>query len=91
MTNEHTPPSVSPQVGGTHYDKYDIQPVTALRDWLTPEEYRGWLRGNALKYQVRYRDKNGIEDLKKAQWFVDELTRFEKEQAGALDADKVQT
>ncbi len=70
--------SVQPQVGGNHYDQYQIEPIEALRDWLTPEEFRGFLRGSAIKYQIRYRDKNGVEDLQKAQWFLNELTSFEQ-------------
>ena len=73
------------QVGGTHYDKYKIEPIAALKDWLTTEEFRGYLRGCALKYQVRYRDKGGIEDLKKAQWFLKELEMFEREFAEVLE------
>lgn len=66
-----------PQIGGNHYDKYQIKPIAALQDWLSEEEYRGYLRGNAIKYQIRYRDKGGAEDLKKAQWYLDELLKLE--------------
>ena len=66
-----------PQIGGNHYDKYKTQPIAALQDWLTKEEYRGYLRGNAIKYQVRYRDKGGVQDLEKAQWYLTELLKLE--------------
>lgn len=66
-----------PQIGGNHYNKYQIQPIAALKDWLSEEEYRGYLRGNAIKYQVRYRDKGGAEDLRKAQWYLNELLKLE--------------
>lgn len=66
-----------PQIGGNHYDKYQIKPIAALQDWLSEEEYRGYLRGNAIKYQIRYRDKGGAEDLKKAQWYLNELLKLE--------------
>lgn len=66
-----------PQIGGDHYDKYQIKPIAALQDWLSEEEYRGYLRGNAIKYQIRYRDKGGAEDLKKAQWYLHELLKLE--------------
>lgn len=75
----------APQVGGNHYDKYKIEPIAALKDWLTAEEFRGYLRGCALKYQVRYRDKGGVEDLRKAQWFLKELELFEREFAELLE------
>lgn len=66
-----------PQIGVNHYNKYQIQPIAALKDCLSEEEYRGYLRGNAIKYQVRYRDKGGMEDLRKAQWYLDELLKLE--------------
>lgn len=31
--------------------------------------------GNAIKYIWRYKDKNGLEDLKKAKWYVDDLIK----------------
>lgn len=68
------------QVGGSHYEKYGIQPIEVMREWFSDDEYRGFLRGSAMKYLARYRDKNGVEDLKKAQWYLDELVGFEKEQ-----------
>lgn len=43
---------------------------------LTPEEYKGWCKGNALKYQFRAgkKDPNKTEeDYKKAIWFLNEL------------------
>lgn len=75
------------QVGGTHYDKYKIEPIAALKDWLSTEEFRGYLRGCALKYQVRYRDKGGVEDLRKAQWFLKEPELFEREFAEVPEVD----
>lgn len=31
--------------------------------------------GNAIKYICRYKNKNGIEDLKKAQWYLDYIIK----------------
>lgn len=49
------------QVGGTHYAKYKIQPVDIINELGID-----YIRGNILKYLVRYKDKNGMEDLRKA-------------------------
>lgn len=36
--------------------------------------------GNILKYVLRWKHKNGIEDLKKARWYLDDLiNEIEKE------------
>lgn len=48
-------------------------------DIMTPDEYRGFLKGNALKYIHRYRHKGGIKSLEKAIVNLQELINFEKE------------
>lgn len=43
-----------------------------------PDQVRGFYVGNVMKYITRYREKNGIEDLKKAGVYLNQLTRFEQ-------------
>lgn len=57
----------------SHYQG-NIETIDYIRDKLTDEEFRGFCKGNALKYVSRERLKNGDEDLKKAQWYLDEMT-----------------
>ncbi|MGS0573470.1 DUF3310 domain-containing protein [Xanthomonas oryzae pv. oryzicola] len=55
------------QVGGNHYSKLgDYQPWEVLRRWLTPEEFRGYMKGTAIAYLARERDKGGDTDIQKA-------------------------
>ncbi len=55
------------QVGGDHYKKLgDYQPWEVLRHWLTPEEFRGYMKGTAIAYLARERDKGGMMDVGKA-------------------------
>lgn len=55
------------QHGGTHYKKYgNLQPWDVITAWNL-----GYLDGTALKYIARWKDKNGIEDLKKAIHFLE--------------------
>lgn len=43
-------------------------------------DYPSYCAGNILKYVCRYRHKNGLEDLKKARWYLNELIyHIEKE------------
>ena len=35
----------------------------------------GFLEGNIVKYIVRYKHKNGLEDLKKAEWYLHKLIK----------------
>ena len=61
------------QVGGSHYRDMQMQPWDVMRAWMTPEQFEGYLRGNALKYLARYPDKHGLEDLKKAEHYLQKL------------------
>lgn len=61
------------QIGGDHYRTKAVQPWDAMRAWMTPEQFRGFLRGNAIKYLARCDDKGGVEDLKKAAHYLEKL------------------
>lgn len=47
--------------------------MDALEKILGPEEFKGFLRGNAIKYLIRYALKGGVEDLYKAEDYVARL------------------
>lgn len=48
--------------------------IKVLNAWLSPEEYRGFLRGNAIKYLCRVGKKdNVLQELKKVNWYVNKL------------------
>jgi len=55
-----------------HYNKAGIECIDAIRA-ATGDGYEYYLQGNIMKYLWRYRYKNGIEDLQKAQWYLDKL------------------
>ena len=60
------------QVGGNHYKGFPIQPIEFIhRNGLS------YLVGNIIKYVVRYKMKNGTEDLKKAQHYLEILIHLE--------------
>lgn len=62
------------QVGGDHYTRMDVQPWQAMRAWMSPDEFRGFLRGNAIKYLARAGTKwPAREDLEKAAHYLDAL------------------
>lgn len=56
------------QVGGSHYQKYVIQPIEFIVKNNIP-----FLEANVIKYIVRYKDKNGLEDLNKAKHYLEML------------------
>jgi hypothetical protein len=62
------------QVDGNHYSKLKIQPMKyALENNLN------YAQANAIKYITRYKDKNGIEDLKKAIHCIELLIEHEEQ------------
>mgnify|MGYP003602610933 CR=1 FL=1 len=73
-------------------DNGDIDPLNlecfeAMVSMLTTSEIRGYLRGNSFKYRWRYTHKNGIEDLKKAEWYEKKLLRLEGVLSDYLNMD----
>ncbi len=56
-----------------HYKQGDIECIDAIKAALTEEEYRGYCKGNALKYIWRERHKGGSESLAKAAWYLDRI------------------
>lgn len=59
MSNVERPP---------HYTQGSIECIDVIEDWNL-----GYHEGNALKYLCRWKYKNGIEDLKKAKWYIGRL------------------
>jgi hypothetical protein len=55
-----------------HY-KNAIETIDAIEASMTPEAFRGYLKGNVIKYVTRYEKKNGLEDLKKGDWYLSKL------------------
>ena len=55
-----------------------IECIDAMEAALTPEEFKGYLHGNIIKYIWRYKYKNGLEDLKKGQWYLNKLIATEE-------------
>ena len=62
-----------------HYGQGQIEAIEYIKDFLTKEEFIGYLRGNIAKYLHRWRYKNGLEDLQKAQWYLKVLIDEESE------------
>jgi hypothetical protein len=59
----------------SHYGQGNIEAIEYISDFLTKEEYQGYLRGNIAKYLHRWPYKNKLEDLKKASWYLDRLIK----------------
>lgn len=60
------------QVGGCHYKTMVIQPIE-----FTHKNNLNFCQGNIIKYATRYKNKNGIEDLKKVIHYAQLLAELE--------------
>lgn len=62
-----------------HYQGiHGLEAIEVHKNFLTEEELRGYYKGNALKYLLRERNKNGLEDLKKARQHLNWLILLEE-------------
>lgn len=64
---------IKKQIGGDHYKNMPLQPWEIIK-----KNNLNFWEGNALKYLLRYKSKNGIQDLEKAKHYIDYLIEREK-------------
>ena len=63
-----------------HYRAGAVECIDAVKAALTADEYRGYLKGNCLKYAWRERLKSGLQDIQKLCWYAAELEAFVRAQ-----------
>ena len=56
----------------SHYNQSGIECIEAIKATLG-DNYQDYCKGNVIKYLWRYKYKNGLEDLKKAQWYLNSM------------------
>ncbi len=58
----------------SHYQGSNgIETIECIEAAMSKEAFKGYVQGNVIKYVMRYERKNGIEDLYKAQWYLNRL------------------
>lgn len=67
-----------------HYTNGELQCIQAIEAALTPEEFRGYCKGNVIKYTWREKYKGGTQDLKKATWYLQRLVDYGKKAISAV-------
>lgn len=55
-----------------HYTAGRVETIELIKETLG-NDFVGYCRGNVLKYVARYEYKGGIEDLRKANWYLNRL------------------
>lgn len=80
MNAKHSGHYVSndPAVNPNHYKSKNGLEAIDLIEAFTEElpGYEGYLAGSAMKYLCRYKKKNGLTDIKKSAWFINELISY---------------
>jgi len=61
-----------------HYKVGNLEVFDILEAKLSLEELIGFCKGNILKYTIRAEHKGGLEDFKKAQWYLNKLITLKK-------------
>jgi len=69
---KETPKIVDMVNSPEHYNKAGIETIDIIES-VTGDGFESYLQGNILKYMCRYKYKNGLEDLEKAQWYLNRL------------------
>lgn len=66
-------------INPSHYRSGKIEVIEIMKDQLSKEQFIGFCKGLILKYLCRADHKNGLEDYKKAQWYLNYLIKFMEE------------
>ena len=77
--HEYELKAMSDPISPAHYKQGPIEAIDAIHAALTAEEFRGFCKGNVLKYVWRTGHKGGTEDLRKAAFYLERLTRKDGE------------
>ena len=65
----------------SHYNTGNIECIEAIEDSMSPAAFKGYLKGNCMKYLWRYDYKGKpVEDLKKAGWYLSRLIEMVEQQ-----------
>ena len=59
----------------SHYASGAIECIDAIEASMLPDKFQGYLKGNIQKYLWRYEFKGGVQDLRKANWYLDRLIK----------------
>jgi len=59
-----------------HYTSGNIECLDAIKSALG-DNYKYYVQGNLIKYIWRFNHKNGLEDLKKARFYLDDLIKHD--------------
>ncbi len=59
-----------------HYKTVDVECIDSIQECMSSAAFKGYLKGNCMKYLWRYETKHSdrpVEDLQKAEWYLSKL------------------
>ena len=82
---------MSDNINPEHYKPGGIETIEYIRAKMTKEEFYGYIKGNVMKYVSRVDKKSDklldkIDDLKKAQWYLERMIQVHQEEIAVLEA-----
>lgn len=79
LKNYPNKPSTDAVNHPSHYTQGGIECIKAIEASMPPDGFQDYCKGNVLKYVWRFRQKNGLEDLKKARvylnWMIESVEK----------------
>lgn len=66
----------------SHYETGKFECIDVMVETQGVEAVKGFCIGNAFKYIYRHNNKNGLEDVKKARWYLDKYIELSGEENG---------
>jgi len=70
------------KINPNHYKQGNIECIDYILETVGKKGFSGYCQGNVIKYLHRWRLKNGLEDLKKAQWYLNRMVQEEEKDEG---------
>lgn len=64
-----------------HYETGKFECIKVMQEALGVDAVKDFCVCNAFKYLYRHKRKNGLEDIKKAKWYIDKLLELSKEES----------
>jgi len=82
---------MSDSINPEHYKSGGIETIEYIRAKMSKEEFYGYIKGNVMKYVSRVDKKSDklldkIDDLKKAQWYLERMIQVHQEEIAVLEA-----
>lgn len=69
-------------VNPSHYKNGEVEAIDAIKSAVVGKDgFSAVCVANTIKYIWRFEEKGGVEDIKKAQWYLNKLLEYEEEKA----------